>query len=211
MEMQARKQGLVWGGLLILFGVVALAETFVDLGAWAWVAVLVAGGMGVYAVYATDRTAKWLLIVSYVLLAVASLVALLTLNVLRDPFIPTFVLLAIALPFLVAFLQSERTKWGLLIPAYVLLAVGVMVPLIEIGVLYDVLVAAYLLLAIAIPFYVVYARDSKRWWALIPAGITTIVGLSFLLTEPSAQYIAPAVLIIAGVWVLVRFGTRKET
>ena len=204
------KQSLVWGGLLILFGVVALLETFADLSAWAWVAVLVAGGLGVYAVYVTDRTEKWLLVISYVMLAVASLVSLLTLNVLRDPFIPTFVLLAIALPFLVAFLQSERTKWGLLIPAYILLAVSVMVPLIEIGVLDGTFVAAYVLFAVAIPFFVVYARDSKRWWALIPGGITAIVGLSFLIAENAAQYIAPAVLIIAGAWVVIRTFTRKE-
>jgi len=204
------KQGLVWGGLLILFGIIALLETFTDLSAWAWVAALVAGGMGVYAVYAMDRTEKWLLVISYVLLAVASLVILLTLNVLRDPFIPTFVLLAIALPFLVAFLQSDRTKWGLLIPAYILLAVSVMVPLIESGVLYGVFVAAYVLFAVAIPFFVVYARDSKKWWALIPGGITAIVGLSFLIAENAAQYIAPAVLIIAGAWVVIRVFTRKE-
>lgn len=204
------KQGLVWGGLLILFGVVALLETFTDLSAWAWVAVLVAGGLGVYAVYAKDRTEKWLLVISYVMLAVASLVTLLTLNVLRDPFIPTFVLLAIAFPFLVAFLKSERTKWGLLIPAYILLAVSVMVPLIEIGVLDGVLVAAYVLNAVAIPFFVVYARDSKRWWALIPGGITAIIGLSFLIAENAAQYIAPAVLIVAGAWVVIRAFTQKE-
>jgi len=47
MQSQAKKQGLVWGGLLILFGVVALLETFADLSAWVWVAALVAGGLGV--------------------------------------------------------------------------------------------------------------------------------------------------------------------
>jgi len=124
------KQGIVWGGLLILFGVVALLETFVDLNAWAWVVVLVAGGLGVYAVYAMDRTEKWLLIISYVMLAVASLVTLITLNILRDEAIATYVLTAIAAPFLLIFLQSDRTKWGLLLPPYILIAVGVMVGLI---------------------------------------------------------------------------------
>ena len=118
------KQGLVWGGLLILFGVVALLETFADLSAWAWVAVLVAGGLGVYAVYAMDRSEKWMLIVSYVLLVVAGLVTLITLNILRDEAIATYVLTAIAAPFLLIFLQSDRTKWGLLLPAYILIAEG---------------------------------------------------------------------------------------
>ena len=204
------KQGLVWGGLLILFGVVALLETFADLSAWAWVAVLVAGGLGVYAVYAMDRSEKWMLIVSYVLLAVAGLVTLITLNILRDEAIATYVLTAIAAPFLLIFLQSDRTKWGLLLPAYVLIAVGVMVGLIGVGFLDDLLVPAYVLIAIAIPFFVVYARDTKKWWALIPGGITAIVGLSFLIAEAAVQFVAPAVLIIAGVWVLFRQFRNKE-
>jgi len=70
------KQGLVWGGLLILLGMMSLLETLTDLGAWAWVATLVAGGLGVYGIYATDRTEKWILVISYVLLSVAVLVSL---------------------------------------------------------------------------------------------------------------------------------------
>ena len=210
MNSRSKKQGLVWGGLLILFGAMALVQTFADLSAWVWVAALAAGGVGVYGIYTTDRTEKWSLIVSYAMFAVAVLVALLTLNVLQDPFVAAFVLLAIALPFLVAFLQSDGKKWGLLIPAYVLLAVSVMVPLTETGILDDTLVAAYVLFAVAIPFFVVYARDSEKWWALIPGGITAVVGLSFLIAEKAAQYIAPVILIIAGAWVLVRQFSKKE-
>jgi hypothetical protein len=205
------KQGLVWGGLLILLGTVSLLETFTDLGAWAWVATLVLGGVGVYGIYAIDRTEKWMLVISYVLFAVASLVVLLTLNVLPDPIIPTFVLLAIALPFFVAFINSGRSSWGLLIPVYILVAISIMVPLITTGVLSGILIAAYVLFAIAIPFFVVYARDSKKWWALIPGGITAVIGLSFLIAEDAAQYIAPAVLIIAGAWVVVRAITGKRS
>ncbi|NIN64744.1 MAG: hypothetical protein GTO63_08590, partial [Anaerolineae bacterium] len=84
-----------------------------------------------------------------------------------------YVLAAIALPFLVAFLR-DRSRWGLLIPAYVLLAVGVMVVLIEGGLLSDLLIPAYVLFAIAIPFFVVYARDPKQWWPLIPGGILAV-------------------------------------
>jgi hypothetical protein len=204
------KQGLVWGGLLILLGVLSLVETYTDLSAWVWVAVLTVAGLGVYGIYAKDRSEKWMLIVSYVLLVVAGLVMLITLNILRDEAIATYVLTAIALPFLLAFLQSDRTKWGLLIPPYVLIAVGVMVGLIGLGILDDLLIPAYVLIAISIPFFVVYARDTKQWWPLIPGGITALIGLSFLIAEAAVQYIVPAVLIIAGIWVLVRQFTQKE-
>jgi threonine/homoserine/homoserine lactone efflux protein len=61
--------------------------------------------------------------------------------------------------------------------------VGVMVGLIGLGVLDDLLIPTYVMFAIAIPFFVVYARDTKQWWALIPGGIMVVIGLSFLVAE----------------------------
>jgi len=209
MKSQVRRQHLVWGGLLILFGVVALVETFTALTTWAWVAILAAAGLGVFGVYLTDRSDWGLLIPAYVLWTVAGLIALITLNILRDESIATYVLAAIALPFLVVFLRN-RDQWWALIPAYVLLAIGVMVGLIEQGVLSDYLVPAYVLFAIAIPFFVVYARNTNLWWALIPGGILAVIGLAFLIAEAMVEYVAPAVVILAGVWILVRQFTRKE-
>ena len=209
MNTTSKKSGLVLGGLLIVFGVLALLEIVTDLSAWIWVAVLTIGGLVVYGIYATDRAEKWLLIISYAMLAVAGLVTLITLDVLQDPLIATYVLLAIALPFLVAFL-ADRTRWGLLIPAYILLAVGVMVPLTEFGVLDDNLTAAFILIAVAIPFFVVFLRNTKNWWALIPGGILAIVGLSFLIAEAAVEYIFAAVLIVAGILIVVRQFTKAE-
>ena len=183
------KQGLVWGGLLILFGVMSLVEIYTDLGPWDWVAVLTAAGLGIYSIYAMDRTEKWILIVSYVLLAIAGLITLITLNVLRDEAVATYVLTAIAIPFLVAFLQRGRRNWSLLIPPYILIAVGVMVGLIGVGFLDDLLIPAYVLIAVSIPFFVAYARNTQQWWPLIPGGITAIVGLSFLIAEAAVQYV----------------------
>ena len=209
MKSQARRQGLVWGGLLIFFGVIALVETYTDLTAWVWVAILAAAGLGVFGIYLTDRSQWGLLIPAYVLWAVALMVALITLNVLRDESVATYVLAAIALPFLVAFLR-DRSQWGLLIPAYVLLAVGVMIGLIGRGVLSDLLIPSYVLFAIAIPFFVVYARDPKQWWPLIPGGILAVVGISFLVAEAAVQYVGPAVLLLVGVWILGRQFIRRE-
>ena len=209
MDTQSRKQGIVWGSLLIFFGVMALVETYTDLTAWTWVIILAAGGLGLFGVYLTDRSDWGLLIPAYVLWAIAGLIALIELNILRDESIATYVLAAIALPFLVVFVRN-RDQWWALIPAYVLLAVGGMVGLIGSGVLDDLLIPAYVMFAIAIPFFVVYARNTKQWWALIPGGITAIIGLSFLIAETAVQYVGPVALILVGVWILARQFIRRE-
>jgi hypothetical protein len=209
MNTPSKRSGLVWGGLLIVLGILALLETITDLSPWIWVAILVVGGLGVFAFYVTDRTEKWLLIIAYAMLAVAGLVTLLELDLLRDAYVATYVLLAIGLPFFVAFLNN-RSNWGLLIPAYVLLVIGVFVPLTEFGVLNDSVVVTYILFAIAIPFFVVFLRNTKNWWALIPGGILSIVGLGFLISEASVGYVFAAVMIVAGILILVRQLTKGE-
>ena len=89
MELQTRKLRIVYGALLILFGGLLLVETFIDLSAWVWIGALTIAGLGVYAVYATDRSERWLLVLSYALLAIALMVALITLDILRDSFVAT--------------------------------------------------------------------------------------------------------------------------
>lgn len=209
METRTRKGSLVWAGFLILLGLMLVVQTFVGLSAWVWVAALAAAGLAAYATYSSGRSEKGLLILAYVLWVVALLVALITLNVLQDEWIATYVLLAIALPFLVAFLR-DREQWGMLIPAYILLAVAVMVRLMGAGALSDLLIPAYVMFAIAIPFFAVYARDPKQWWPLIPAAILAVIGLSFLIAEAAVQYIAAAALILVGVGILMRQFSSKE-
>jgi len=205
MKMKAnnRKQNMVWGALLILFGVLALLQTFIDISVWAWVAILGAAGLGVFVVYLTDRSSKALLIPVYVLWVVAIFVTLIELDILQDAFVASFVLTAVAIPFIVLFLQ-DRSRWALLIPAYVLLAAGLMHPLLESGVLTDVLVAAYVMIAIAIPFFAVYLWNRQNWWALIPGGILLIIGFAFLVAEAAVEIILPAVLILVGIGILLR-------
>jgi hypothetical protein len=210
MKSRSQKQALVWGGLFILVGVMGLVEAYIDLGSWVWVVVLAAAGLGVFGLYFSDRSEEWPLIPGYALWAVAGLIALVTLNVLQDEAVAFYVLTAIALPFLVVYLRN-RQQWWALIPAYVLLAVGLMIALIGAGILSDLLVPGYVMFAIAIPFFVVFARNPKQWWALIPGGVLTIIGISFFIAEAALQYIGPAVLIILGIWILMRQLRRKET
>ena len=202
------KQTIVWGGILILVGVMLLLDQYVELSAWVWVIFLALAGLGVFGVYLTDRSDLTLLIPAYVLWAVALLVAFTTLDVLRDEFTATYILAAIVLPFLVVFLR-DRAQWWALIPAYVLLAVGLMVGLIAAGVLTELLIPAYVMFAIAIPFLVVFALNPKQWWPLIPGGIMAVIGLAFLVAEAAVEYVGPVALVVVGVWILARQFIRK--
>lgn len=175
MKTQSKKHSLVWGGLLIFFGMVGLAETYTNLPIWAWMAILAAAGLAV----------------------------LIELNILRDEAIATCVLAAIALPFLVAFLRDSE-RWGLLISAYVLLAVGIMTGLIGLGILNDLLMPSYVMFAIAIPFFVVYWRNRQQWWPLVSAGIMTLIGLASLIAEAAVLFVVPIALILIGGWLLIR-------
>jgi predicted membrane protein len=104
----------------------------------------------------------------------------------------------------------DRTQWWSLIPAYVLIVIGLMVALIELGILTDLLIPGYIMFAIAIPFLAVFARDTDNWWALIPGGVLAFIGIVFFVAEAALQFILPAFLILIGLWILVRGFFRKD-
>jgi hypothetical protein len=165
-------------------------------------------GLGAFGLYLTDRSDWAMLLATYVLWAIALLVALITWDVLHDEGVTFFVLPAIALPFLAVYYR-DRAQWWALIPAYVLLAVALMIGLTEWGLLEDELVASYVLFVIAIPFFVVYVRNRSQWWWLIPGGILAIVGLAFLIAEGAIEYIGALVLLVVGAYMLVRVFTQR--
>ena len=260
MKLQSRNQALVWGSLLIIFGIVGMVESFIDLTPWTWAAILAATGLLIFGIFLLNRSEWWPLIPAYALWATAGLLAIVELNILRGDFLATYVLSAIALPFIVVFLRDrsqwwalipayvllavaamvllsetallpaafeatfiltaialpflviylrDRTRWWSLIPAYVLLSIGIMVLLEDLRILTDYLVPAYIMFVIAIPFLIVYFRNPKQWWPLIPGGIMTAFGLSFLLVE-AFKYVFPALVILVGVLILIRSFTRQE-
>ncbi|MFC2023662.1 hypothetical protein ACFLT5_02875 [Chloroflexota bacterium] len=207
MKSRSTRQTMVWGGFLILCGVLLLLEWVTDLSDWVWIAALAAGALVATALYLSDRSDWAMLLTAYVLWAIVILIALVRWDVLRNEAIAFYVLLVIALPFFGVFYRDRR-QWWALIPGYVMVVVAVMIGLIGLGVLDDMLVPAYVLFAIALPFFVVYARDRSLWWALIPGGILAVIGLAFLIAEAAFVHIGGLVLVLVGVGLLVRGFTR---
>jgi hypothetical protein len=94
--------------------------------------------------------------------------------------------------------------WWALIPAYVMFAVAGLIGFNSIGIFEGDIGASYIMFAIALPFLLVYVRNTKMWWALIPGGIMAIIGLAFLLTVDIGRYIGPGIIILVGLWILFR-------
>jgi hypothetical protein len=152
----------------------------------------------------------WALIPTWVLLSIAIMVLLLGLGLLRGGAVPLFVLSSVGLPFLVVYLLN-RENWWALIPAWAMFTIGMMVFLIDARYLNDLAIPAYIMFAVAIPFFVVFLSNRKKnRWALIPGGITGVIGLGFFAGTDLAQYVIPAALIIVGGWVLLGSMRRRE-
>ena len=204
----SKNESIVWGGLLVLFGFLAAAENFYKINAWVWVGTLAVGGFGSYFVYSKDRSEKSLLIISYVMLAVSLMLGLIVTNLLQGEFVAVYILICVATPFLYYYFRSGNSNWGLLIPAYTLFAVALMLLLVGFNLLNGLLIAAFVNFAVALPFFYVYFKNKKHWWALIPGGVTAVVALSFMISS-SAKFVGPATLIVAGIWLLSRQFTNK--
>jgi len=170
MNMPTRRQTLAWGSLLLLLSAAGGMERFfVDLGIWGWAVLAAAAGCGVFGIYLTDRSDKSLLIPAYMIWAISGLLALIGARILQGTGIATYVLTAIALPFVVAYVRDRRKWWALML-TYTLLAIGMLVGLIGLGVLRGLLIPAYVLPAIAIPFIVAYARNRRHDGRSTPVG-----------------------------------------
>jgi hypothetical protein len=99
---------------------------------------------------------------------------------------------SLALPFYIGF-GLDRRRWWLLIPAYILTFVTIILTtdaliahsILRTGGASKILMAfssgAGIMFMLALPFFVAYFWSKKNWWALIPAGGFTSIGLMILL------------------------------
>lgn len=218
---KAERRILLVGGVLIVAGALLLVNRSVALSPWVWAGFLVVAGLGALGLYLADRTDGPMLLMAYMLGTTAGLIVLVPTGLLRDEAIACYVLLAIALPFLAIFLR-DRARWWALIPAYPLLVVAGAVGLAASGLASDDLISAFVVLALALPFLVIFARDREQWWALIPGGVLAALGLSLgswlpwhavrstFATGAGAGYAVGFGLLVTGAAVLVRVVAGRD-
>lgn len=190
--------------VLLLIALVILGTEVLGL-ADDYIAVVLMPGFAVpfLYVYLKNQERWWALIPAYVFLLIGLIISLEEIFVVGDKIIAPSTLGGIGLPFLYVYFRN-RDKWWALIPAYTLLALGSMIGLLEFKLLTGLAVPAFILLAIAIPFFFVYILNQEKRWALIPGWITALIGVGFLLGTDYGKYLLPSVLVLLGIWLLVR-------
>ncbi len=118
----------------------------------------------------------------------------------------------LGLIFLATFVAYRR-QWWALIPGCILLGVALLLVNSQNELIPAQQAGALFLLSIGLPFLLIYLTDRRMWWALIPAGVLTVLALiTFMIgRELSGQVVAAILLFgMAAVFALVRFATRTS-
>jgi len=171
-------------------------------GGWIAAPVLLSIAVPFLVAYSQDREKRaWALIPAFVMIAVTLVAAVA--DLMQGELVGTFVLLLIALPFLVVYLRNRARRWALIVAG--VLAVNSLIPALSAGLNED-LVGPAVMFLFAAPFFVVYFTGIRRWWALLVGGIFATLGVVTLVTlqamtnalggEPLAGQVAGAVFFL---------------
>lgn len=207
---------IVGGILLIAAGVLFLLQNFDILGGGLnllWALLFGAGGAIFLYVFLVNRANWWAVIPGFVLL---SLAALMTLNQLfpqaGELWGGSLFLGGLGLAFWVVYL-ANRENWWAAVPGGVLLTLAVVTGLSS--TLEGIETGGVFLLGLGLTFGLLSflpTPDGRMRWAIIPAAVLLAMGLLLIATSASLfQYLWPAALILAGLYLIVRIlGTRQS-
>jgi hypothetical protein len=161
----------VFGGLAL---VITLAVNNVDSAAVAtplFIGLLIPFA----AAYLTDRSRNWWALIPGGVMLFLALTTLLVDNV-GGEWVGAMFLLMFALAFLFVYLTNRTHTWALLV-AYIFGVLSIAPMLAAFGDMAGYFGSVFLF-AIALPFFVVYFRSPEtNWWAIIPAGVMSVIGI----------------------------------
>ena len=126
------------------------------------------------AAYLTDRTRNWWALIPGGVMLFLALVTLLV-DTMGGEWIGAMFLLLIGLVFLAVFLNNRTRTWALIV-AYVFGVLSI-APMLAAGGDVAEYFGSVFLFGVALPFYILYFRSADNWWAIIPAGALTAVGV----------------------------------
>jgi hypothetical protein len=197
-----------WGLLLIAGGVLFLLQTLLDFqfGGLFWALVFGLGGTFFLSWFMQDRQQWWALIPGFTLFSIGLIILLDVILPAASGMLGGFIILGgIGASFLAVYLM-RRDFWWALIPAGVLLTLGVvtllsdLAPGLEVGGVFFLGLAATFALLTLVP-----TGEGRMKWPWIPAGILGGIGLIVIFAAGNlAGILAPAVLIVAGLFLVAR-------
>ncbi len=127
------------------------------------------------AAYLTDRARNWWALIPGGIMLFFALMMLMIDNV-GGEWVGAMVLLMIGLAFLIVYLTNRIRTWALLV-AYIFAVLSIGPMMTAAG---DVAgyFGAVVMFGIALPFFFVYFRSpDNNWWAIIPAGVLSVIGV----------------------------------
>jgi hypothetical protein len=161
----------VFGGLAVT---IALAINHVDsaaVGSPLFFGLLIPFG----AAYLTDRARNWWALIPGGIMLFLALTTL-TVDSIGGEWIGSLFLFLIGLSFLVVYLNNRTRTWALLV-AYILGVLSIAPAMASGGGDTAAYFGSVFFLAIAMPFFILYFRSNENWWAIIPAGVTTVLAV----------------------------------
>jgi hypothetical protein len=128
------------------------------------------------AAYLTDRTRNWWALIPGGVMLFLAMTTLLVDNV-GGEWVGSMFLFLIGLSFFIVYLNNRTRNWALLV-AYILFVLSIAPAMASGGGNTAAYFGTVFLLAVALPFYIIYFRSSKQnWWAIIPAGVMTTIAI----------------------------------
>ncbi len=206
--MKKNTDNLFWGIILILaaLGVLAQQQGYIDFNAmsantWTWI--FAGAGLLFLVRYLVSGLKKWgYLFPACVLGALAVIIALAEAGK-ADAFLGSLIFIAVAIPFLVAFLSNIRENWWALIPAFGCLVLATVINFAD--TVAGEWIGALIMYGIGLPFLLVFFVNRTQRWALIPGLILVGIGTLSLVSVINDWANIIVSLLIAGTFFYVYF------
>jgi hypothetical protein len=165
---------LIPAGVMLFFGFMMLIA---DNGHDEWIGALFLFmiALSFFIVYLNNRTKNWWALIPAGVMLFLALIVVLSTSV-QGEWIGALFLFAIALSFFVVYLNNRTRQWALLV-AYILFVLSIAPAMASFGGNVPAYFGTIFLLAVALPFFVVYFRSADDWWAIIPAGVMTTLAV----------------------------------
>lgn len=166
---------LIPGGVMLFLTLVTLLVDNTANDEWIGALFLFMIGLPFLVVYLNNRTKNWWAIIPAGVMLFLSFIVILSTSV-GGEWIGSLFLFAIALIFLVVYLNNRTRRWALLV-AYIMFVLSIAPAMASFGGDVPAYFGSVFFIAIAVPFFILYFRSADNWWAIITAGVMTTLAV----------------------------------